>query len=79
MKLFISILRNIQICDIIHKRKVRRFGANNTARWKSASGKAQQAAGTQPWSQSREVRFKRRQWNTRAAMRKREAIQPRKI
>ena len=40
--------------------------------------KPQQAAGTQPWSQSREVRFKRRQWSARTAMRKREAIHPRK-
>ena len=41
--------------------------------------KAKQAVVTQPWSRSREVKFKRRQWSTRAAMRKREAIQPRKL
>ena len=41
--------------------------------------KPQRAAGTQPWSLSREAGFKRRQWSARAAMRKREAIQPRKL
>lgn len=32
-----------------------------------------------PWNRSREVRFKRRTGSMRAAMRKREAIQPRKL
>ena len=41
-------------------------------------GKARSAAGTQSWSRSREARFKRRQRSARAAMRKREAIEPRK-
>ena len=40
--------------------------------------KSKRAAGTQPWSLGREAGFKRRQWSARAAMRKREAIQPRK-
>ena len=40
--------------------------------------KPQQAAGTQPWSQSREVRFKRRHRSARAAKGNHEAIQPRK-
>ena len=56
---------------------VRRFGVHSIVGWNSRPGKARQAAGTQPWSRSREVGFKRRQRSARAAMRKREAIEPR--
>ena len=45
----------------------------------SPPDKAQQAVGTQTWNRSREVRFKRSQGSARAAMRKREVIEPRKL
>ena len=67
------------IVDIVICRRVRQFGAGNIV-WRNARpGKAQRAAGTQPWSRSREVRFKRRQRSARAAMGNREAMQPRKL
>ena len=53
--------------------RVRRFGESPNP------VEPERAAGTQPWSLDREAGFKRRQWSARAAMRKREAIQPRKI
>ena len=56
---------------------VRRFGVHSIVGWNSRPGKARQAAGTQPWSRSREVGLKRRQRSARAAMRMREAIEPR--
>ena len=59
--------------------RVRRFGVYSIVRWNSWPGKAWQAASTQPWSRSREARFKRRQRSVRAAMRECEAIEPRKL
>ena len=56
---------------------MRRFGAHSIVGWNSRPGKARQAAGTQPWSRSREVGVKRRQRSARAAMRKREVIEHR--
>ena len=63
----------------IIKAEVRRFGAHSIVGWNSRPGKARQAAGTQPWSRSREARFKRRQRSARAAMQKCKAIGPRNL
>ena len=56
---------------------VSRFGVHSIVGWNSRPGKARQAAGTQPWSRTREAGLKRRQRSARAALRKREAIEPR--
>ena len=58
---------------------MRRFGAHSIVGRNTQPDKAWQAVGTQPWSRSREVRFKRRQGSMRAAMRKREVIEPRNL
>ena len=58
---------------------MRRFGAHSIVGRTTQPDKAWQAVGTQSWIQSREVRIKRRQGSMRAAMRKREVIEPRNI
>ena len=74
-------LQDLELGVLIHyvivSTSVHRFGVHSIVGWNSRPGKARQAAGTQPWSRSREVGLKRRQRSARAAMRKREAIEPR--